>query len=255
MRRVFWPLAACLFPLFSGCAKSPANGAPSTRASNRFQTTLTLAGTLNPNYYYGVAFDDAGGDGIGPVAIIGNTPIRNGVVGGTFRLLVLYHQNQFRVFYRPTPSDTASEREISGSNGLFVITPRATRNGLEFTLDLDARLPDNTTFIFPRAANGTSIASDYFDLNVVTTNTIIRASDKNDNRIKPVDALGAQQVASPVKIQIGATRTTSVQDFTGAQIDENFGVDPSFTSQSSSAYVPFSSIDIAGLQIGITRSN
>ena len=253
MRRahlLFWPLASGFWLLSSGCAKSPVG--VTTRASNRFATTLSIAGRLNPNYYYGVAFDDAGGDGVGPQAILGNTPIQNGVVGGDFRLLVLYHLNNFQVFYRSTPSDPASEREITGSNGLFVLTPRATQNGLEFTLDLDARLPGGTTFIFPRGTNSTSLATERFDINAVTTNTILR--DPQDNRIKPVDALGAQQVATPVEIQIGGTRTTSVQDITGAQNDANLGVDPSFSNPASTTNVPFANIDISGLQIAITRS-
>ncbi len=254
MRRplFFAPLAAALVSLtLGGCAKSPAGG-PTIRTANRFETTLSLVGTLNPNYYYGVAFDDTGA-GVGPAALLGNTPIQNGVVGGTFRLLILYHLGNFQVFYRSTPSDAATEREISGSNGLFVFTPRATTNGLDFTVDLDAQLPGSTTYIFPRNAAGTAIGTDRFDLNAVTTNTINR--DPADNRVKPVDALGPAQVATPVQIQIGATRTTSVSDATGATNDENFGVDPSFSNPASNSYVPFDSIDISGLQIGITRSN
>ena len=250
MRRshLLLPLAFCFLPLSGGCAKSPVG--LTTRASNRFATTLSLAGTLNPNYYYGVAFDDTGIDGVGPVAIVGNTPIQNGVVGGSFRLLVLYHLNRFQVFYRSTPSDTRTEREISGSSGLFVFTPRATTTGLEFTIDLDARLPapDNSTFIFPRGTTATSLATNRFNINAVATNTIIRGGTNEANLIKPVDALGAQQVATPYSVQIGGTITTSISDVTGAASDENFGVDSFYSN------VPFSSIDISGLQIGITRS-
>ncbi len=246
MRRILvLPFALCLLPLSGGCAKSPVG--LTTRAANRFATTLSLAGQLNPNYYYAVAFDDAGGDSVGPVAIVGNTPTRNRVVGGNFRLLVLYHLNNFRVFYRSTPSDEQSESDITGANGLFVLTPRATQNGLEFTIDLDARLPNGTTFIFPRGTNATSLATDSFDINAVATNTILL--EPNDNRIKPVDALGAQQVASPVEVRIASTRTPPrISDATGADNDRNFGVDVSFNT------VPFSSIDISGLQVAITRT-
>ncbi|BCM93574.1 hypothetical protein IAD21_05465 [Abditibacteriota bacterium] len=251
MRRafLFGPLAVCLLPLFGGCAKSPSGG-PVTRATNRFQTTLSLAGTLNPSYYYAVAFDDAGGDGQGPEAILGNTTVPNRVVGGTFRLMVLYRGGNFRVIYRSTPSDQSTEREISGTNGLFVVTPRATQNGLNFTLDLDAVLPGTTTYIFPHTTGATpTLISDRFDINAITTNTIIL--DANDNRIKPVDAFGAQQVATPVEVQIGATRTLTLSDATG---DENLA-DVAFTNPQSLEYVPFENIDITGLQIGITRSN
>ncbi len=251
MRRAFLagPLAVCLLPLFSGCAKSPSGG-PVTRATNRFQATLSLAGTLNPSYYYAVAFDDGGGDGQGPSAILGNTDIPNRIVGGTFRLLVLYRGGSFRVYYRSTPSDQTTEREISGTNGLFVVTPRATQNGINFTLDLDALLPGTATYIFPHTTGTTpTLISDRFDINAITTNII--NLDANDNRIKPVDAFGAQQVATPVEVQIGATRTLTLSDATG---DENLA-DISYTDPQSSTYVPFDNIDITGLQIGITRSN
>ena len=245
MRRfLVGPLAASLLLLCAGCAKSPSGG-PTTRATNRFQTALTLAGTLDPNFYYGVALDDAGGDGSGPVALLGNTTVQNRIVGGTFRLLILYHAGNFRVFYRSTTTDENTEREISGTNGLFVVTPRATTKGLEFTLDLDAILPDTGGYIFPHTTGTTpALISDRFDLNVVTTNTFI--IDANDNRIKPVDALGPQQLATPVEVLVGATRAPfTLSDATG---DENL-FDNSFNT------VPFANIDITALQIGITRSN
>lgn len=244
MRRfLVGPLAASLLLLCAGCAKSPSGGV-TVRATNRLQSTLTIAGTLNPDYYYGIAFDDAGGDGAGPVALLGNTTVQNRIVGGTFRLLILYHAGNFRIFYRSATADENTEREISGTNGLFVVTPRATTNGVNFTLDLDATLPDTGGYIFPHTSGTTpTLISDRFDINAVTTNTFI--IDPNDNRIKPVDALGDQQLATPVEVQIGATRTLTIPDTTG---DENL-FDNSFNS------VPFANIDITGLQIGITRSN
>ncbi|RYX86731.1 hypothetical protein EON83_00700 [bacterium] len=251
MRRAFLigPLATCLLPLFGGCAKSPAGG-PVVRAVNRFQTTLTVAGTVNPTYSYGVAFDDAGGDGQGPEAILGYTPVINRVVGGTFRLLILYVNGNFRIFYRSTPADASTEREITGTSGLFVVTPRATQNGLNFTLDLDAFVPGTSTFIFPHTSGtNPALISDRFDINAITTNTAI--IDERDVRIKPVDALGPQQIATPVEVQIGATRTLTISDATG---DENLA-DNDFTNPSSPTYVPFSNIDITSLQIGITRSS
>lgn len=247
------PFASCLLPLLNGCAKSPSGGVTAP-AINRFQTTLSLAGTLNRDYYYGVAFDDAGGDGTGPVAVDGNTPILNGVMGGTFRLLVLYHQNTFRVFYRSTTNDASSEREITGSTNLFNTgqVPRATQNGLDFTINLDAQLPDNTTYIFPHAADASGtqrVVANSFDLNVAATNTVLRGGSSN-NLIKPVDALGGQTLSTPVEIQIPATRTTSVSDATA---DENLGVDTTYSDTNSRNYVPFQNIDVTSLQIGITR--
>lgn len=246
MRRafLFGPLAACLLPLAGGCAKSPSGG-PVTRATNRFQGILSVVGTVNPTYFYGVAFDDAGGDGVGPVALTGSTPLQNGVVGGTFRLLILYNGGAFRAYYRSTPSDKTTEREISGTNGLFVVTPRASTNSINFTLDLDAVLPGTSTYIFPHTTGATpTLISDSFDVNAVTTSLVSREPETN-SITKPVDAFGYQQVATPVEVGIGATRPLTLSDPTG---DENL-VDSSFNN------VPFENIDITSLQVGITRSN
>ena len=262
MRRalLFWPLTFALWPLtLSGCAKSPSGG-PTIRTANRFEATLSVVGTLNSNYYYGVAFYDGGDNSVGPAAILGATPVPNGVVGGTFRLLVLYHEGRFQAFYRSIPNDQTTEREISGTNGLFPFTPRATTNGIDFTIDLDAQLPavsgtSASTYIFPRNATGTAINTSQFSINAVTTNTIIRGGEPNANLTKPVDALGAQQTSIPLGVQIGATRTFSQSDETGAANDENIGVSSYFSNPVERGYVPFQDIDISVLQIGITRSN
>jgi len=248
------PLCACLLPLIGGCAKSPLGG-PTVRASNRFQTVVSFAQPPNTNYYYAVAFDDTGRGSAGPVAIDGNTPILNGVMGGSFRLLVLYHQNQFQVFYRSTPSDTTTEREITGTTNLFDtgLVPRLTDNGLDVAINLDAKLPDGT-FIFQRAIGSQtsppSIAANSLNINVAATNVILRGGS-NTNLIKPVDALGAQTLSTPVQIQIPTTRTTSVFDPPG---DENLGVSSTYLNQSDPNYVPFPTIDISNVQIAITRT-
>lgn len=260
MRRLFLlPVALCLLPSLTGCAKSP-TGVTTNLAINRFQTVVSLAGKLNTNYYYAVAFDDTGTNSRGPVAIDGNTPILNGVMGGTFRLLVLYHQNTFRVFYRPTPSSAASEQEILGATNLFNTgqAPRATDTGIDVTINLDAQFQSGThkgTYVFPRAIGSTppSIAADSLNINVAATNTnnLNLTLGSNNNPIKPVDALGDQTLSTPVKIPIFSPRTTSFSDATG---DENLGVEPTFTTPDSPNFVPFQDIDITNVQIGIVRS-
>lgn len=259
MRRfALLPVSCLLLPFLNGCAKSPA-GVTGPIAVNRFQTTLSLAGTLNPAYYYAIGYDDAGGDGVGPVAVDGNTPILNGVMGGTFRVLVLYHQNVFQVFYRSTPNSAASEREISGLTNLFNTgrAPRATQNGIDLTINLDAQFTSGTnkgTYVFPRQTGSQTsppaLQATSFDINVAATNTVLRGGSSN-NLIKPVDALGAQTLSTPVQIQIPATRTTSVSDATA---DENLGVDSTYSDSNSRNFVPFQNIDVTNLQIGIVRS-
>lgn len=141
----------------NGCASSGPGGGSSVRSDNRLEATLTVQGTLNQNFYYGVAFDDQG-DGEGPAAVDSNSPVVNGVVDGNFRLLVLFNRGRFRVFYRSDPEDRETEREVDGQ-ALFINTERALTNGINFTIDLDAVLdpsipfdptnPDNGRFFFP----------------------------------------------------------------------------------------------------------
>jgi len=248
----FLPLCVCLLPLAGGCAK----GGLTARTSNRFQTVVSFAGTPNSNYYYAVAFDDSGTNSAGPIAIDGNTPILNGVMGGTFRLLVLYHQNQFQVFYRSTPTDTTTEREITGATNLFDtgLSPQLSPTGLNVAINLDAQLPDKS-FIFQRAIGSTtsppSIAANSLNINVVATNVILRGGP-NTNLIKPVDALGPQMLSTPAQIQIPTTRTTTVSNEPIG--DENVGVSSTYVTQSDPNYVNFSTIDISNVQIAITRT-
>ncbi len=241
----FLPLAALAATLLiGGCANDPRGAGPTTNSANRLEVNLTTVGSINPNFYYAVAFDDQTGDGVGPVAIVGNTPILNGVVGGNFRLAVVYHLNQFQVFYRTDPTNPATEQQVLVSP--FFVQPRTTPNGIQFTLDLDARL-GNGNFFFPR--NAANLAPDRLDLNFVTTSTILRAAQ--DNRLKPVDSFGPATTSTPIlDFQTAATRRTDNLDPVG---DQRFDVDPSFTTQSSPEFAPFPNLDVNNLQINITR--
>ena len=103
-------LAFCTCALVSGCASGPSGGIPANaNAANRLECTITLNNTLDPNAYYGVAFDDNPNDVNGPSGIDGNTTVLNGVVGGDWRVLVLWNLNTWvasstRPAYTPTSS-------------------------------------------------------------------------------------------------------------------------------------------------------
>lgn len=244
--KLTFPLAALAATLLiGGCANDPRGTGPTTNSANRLETNLTTVGPINPNFYYAVAFDDQTNDGVGPVAILGNTSVLNGVVGGNFRLAVIYHLNQFQVFYRTDPKDPATERQVLDSP--FFVQPRATTNGIQFTLDLDARL-GNGSFFLPRSA--ANLAPDRLDLNFVTTSTILRSAQ--DNRIKPIDSFGPATASTPIiDFQIAATRRTDNIDETN---DQRFDVDPSFTTQSSPEFAPYPNLDVSNLQINIIRN-
>ena len=231
--------------LIGGCANDPTQAGPRVNSANRLEVTLTTVQSLDPRFYYAVAFDDQTGDGQGPRAITGNTAVLNGVVGGNFRLAVVYHLNQFQVFYRTDPKDAGTERQVLDSP--FFVQPRATTNGINFTLDLDAKL-NNGNFFLPRSA--ANLAPDRLDLNFVTTSTILRSAQ--DNRIKPIDSFGPATASTPIiDFQIAATRRTDNRDNPN---DERLDVDPSFTTQSSPDFANYGNLDVNDLQINITRN-
>ncbi|MBW3636847.1 MAG: hypothetical protein KY445_10380 [Armatimonadetes bacterium] len=239
----FFSLASGLLLLatLAGCAKSPAGGVTNT-APNRLEVTLTLAQTIDPNFYYAVAFDDNPNDGDGPRAIVGNTAVLNGVMAGNWRTLVRYHLNQFEVFYRSNPADPSTERQILGT-ALFFSQPRATANSLNFVLDLDAQVSQGNFFFAHTSGATPALAVDRFDVNFVATNTIIIAG--RDDRIKPVDAYEAGSTSTFFEFQIGSTRRATIQDPTG---DRRLDIDPSFGS------VNFGQIDVTQLDLNVTRN-
>lgn len=243
--KLTFPLAALAATLlFGGCANDPRGTGPTTNSANRLEVNLTTVGPINPNFYYAVAFDDQTGDGVGPIAILGNTSVLNGVVGGNFRLAVVYHLNQFQVFYRTDPKDAATERQVLDSP--FFVQPQATTNAIKFTLDLDARLGGGSFFLPRSAAN---LAPDRLDLNFVTTSAILRSAQ--DNRIKPIDSFGPATASTPIiDFQTAATRRTDNMDEPN---DQRLDVDPSFTTQSSPEFAPYANLDVNDLQINIVR--
>ena len=243
MKRLFFAALSAVL-LCAGCANTPSTG-PVVNSANRMEVVLTTNGPIDPRFYYAVAFDDQTGDGQGPTAIVGNTSVLNGVVGGNFRLAVLYNLNSFQVFYRSDPTDPASERQVLDSP--FFTQPVATTNGIQFTLDLDAQL-SNGNFFFPR--NAANRAPDRIDLNFVTTSTILRSAQ--DNRIKPIDSFGPATASTPIiDFQIAATRRIDNPDPAN---DQRLNVDPSFTTQSSPDFANFGNLDVTDLQINITRN-
>ena len=244
MKPAFPLLSLAAILLLGGCANDPRGTGPTTNSANRLEVNLTTVGQINPNFYYAVAFDDQTGDGVGPVAILGNTAVLNGIVGGNFRLAVVYHLNQFQVFYRTNPTDPATERQVLDSP--FFVQPRATATGIQFTLDLDARL-GNGNFFLPR--NAANLAPDRLDLNFVTASTILRAAQ--DNRIKPIDSFGPATASTPIiNFQIAATRRTDNRDDPN---DPRFDIDPSFTTQSSPDFAPYTNLDVNNFGINIVR--
>lgn len=246
-------LALAAIPFFSGCAKGPSGG-PTVRSLNRLEANLSVVGTLNPNYYYAVAFDDEVNDGDGPVGIDANAGTLNGVVGGSFRLAIVFHANQFEVYRRSDPDDETTEQRIT-SPSPFVQNPVASTNNINFVLDLDARLSGDTFFFPNRDSQGVGLSTDRFDINFATTNVILRGGTTNEV-VKPVDGLGPATIGVPIEFQIGSTRRINQPDAVNGvngERDIRLDVNQSFTTPGTSAFVDFSQIDVNNLQINVTR--
>jgi len=85
--------------LIAGCAKTPSGITTSSPVSGpQVFVTMTVAGTLNPNYYYFVLFNvnEAKGPGTnltGPVPVVA-APYGNGFAAGAFTNYVEYHNGQ-----------------------------------------------------------------------------------------------------------------------------------------------------------------
>jgi hypothetical protein len=246
--RLFLLSTFCLLP-FAGCAKSPSGGA-TVAAPNRLEVTLTIDKTLDPNFYYGVAFDDEPGDGDGPRALDSNTVLLNGVMGGSWKVLVLFHQTLSNpiIYYRSDPDDPGSERRILGTSLLFS-RPRVSSNAINFVLDLDAQVSSGTYFFDHTAGVTPTLATDRFDVNFVTTNRIIVGTGSSgggsDQRVKPVDAYETASLSTSFEFQLASTRQISITD---ALNDKRLDIDPSFAS------VNFGQLDVRKLDLGVTRS-
>jgi hypothetical protein len=178
----------CLLPalglLVSGCAKSPSGGPTTPQAANRLRVSVQLQQPVNPSYFYAFAFDDDDDSSDGPGALTGTSIIANGVVGGSFTVLVLYNQGQFNAYRRSFSNGAESLIPIVGA---FVTTPTVSGQTISFVLNLDARNADGLYLFRHSTGGGTpTLAVRDLDTNFITTNE--RRLDPNDSRPKAFDA-------------------------------------------------------------------
>lgn len=193
---VVWSTLAVLPFLGSGCAKGPDGGPTTPTAPNRLTITLQTQQPINNSYLYAFAFDDDDVSGDGPVAIVSTTSLANGVVGGSFSVLVLYQGGQYNV-YRRTDLGNGAE-QLDRASGAFVTPPGpASGSTLTFTLNLDA-VTDSGVRLF-------RVGTQRLDVNFVTTNEIRR--DPNDLRRKAFDAFGSRLASFYSTFDIRGSRT------------------------------------------------
>jgi hypothetical protein len=179
-----WLLPAACGLLLSGCARGPDDngGGPVTpQAPNRMTVRMQLQQPVNNAYYYAFAFDDDDNTADGPTTITGSTVLPNGVVGGSYGVLVLYNSGQYTVYRRVAAGNSETLERVPNA---FVTQPSTvTGQTFQFTLNLDAVAPSGNRLFRSPVTNG---IPNRLDVNFITTNELRR--DPNDTRLKAFDA-------------------------------------------------------------------
>jgi len=131
---VIMPFIIFLMILISGCARSPEGGVSTGR---RLIITMTVAGVIDPNYHYYVAFDTTGTTTPGPLPVVG-PPWGNGWGTGNITHYVVFDalqpQGGYGVYRIPSGTDLLGNVYVGPP--ISVSIPPAGANKLQFTIDL-----------------------------------------------------------------------------------------------------------------------
>ncbi|MEN6370392.1 MAG: hypothetical protein ABFD64_00105 [Armatimonadota bacterium] len=188
------PMIALLSSLIAGCAKSP-EGVVSS--GTRLIITMTVAGEINPNYHYYVAFDTTGTSTPGPLPVVA-PPWGNGWGTGNITHYVVYDalqpQGGYGVYRIPSGTDLLGSVYVGPP--VSVSIPPSGSNKLQFTVDLSQLA-------------STEIPADNIDvinINFITTDKI--PLDPNTPVQKYYDGLG-QTGNNFIQISVNTNQTYS----------------------------------------------
>ena len=230
-------LVAMALLLAGGCAKGP-DGGPVVPAPNRLTVTMTTQDVINnTGYIYAFAFDDDDDSSDGPGAIVTSTVLPNGVVGGSFTVLVVYQGGTFQAFRR-TVLPNGSEQLERSTNAFIPFPAPATGRTISFTLNLDATTANTGVRLFRADVQR-------LDINFVTTNE--RRLDPNNNLLKTFDAFGARlpnfwitrDIRGTVNYGNGGTESTTANDV---------------VTDNTSGTVNLNQLNIVDFTLGVQRS-
>jgi hypothetical protein len=226
--------------LSAGCAKSPAGGPTNPLAPNRMTVTMRVQQPVTRNYLYSFAFDDNNNASDGPVAIIGPTTIANGVVAGSFTVLVQYEAGQY-VAYRRTAGPNGTET-LDRASAAFVTQPTpVTRDTFAFTLDLDA-VTDSGAPLFTLSGSPQRL-----DVNFITANE--RRRDPNDNTRKAFDAFGPRAAGAYGTFTVGPLGTFRYTNADNVQEPTN-----DVQTDDTSGLIDLEQLDITDFSIVVERT-
>lgn len=227
--------------VFSGCSKSPSGTPGNALAPNRLTVQMRLQSPVNNSYLYAFAFDDDDVSADGPTAIVGAAAVpNNGIVAGSFTVLVVYEAGTYTV-YRRTDLGGGAET-LDRASRAFVTTPSPVfGDTIQFTLDLDA-VTDSGVRLFRADARK-------LDVNFVTTNERRRVVGVSP-RIA-YDALGANSASSYGTFEIlGA----SSYNYTNASTGVNEPTNDVYNEDTTGTIDP-KALDITDFSISILRSS
>lgn len=198
------PGLAALLVFAAGCARFPSNATPVT--GKRLIITMTVAGQIDPNYHYYVAFDTSGSPTPGPLPVVGS-PWGNGWGTGNITNYVVFDQLQPQGgygVYRIVPGTNLLGNVYVGPPISSVIPPSGA-NKLNFTIDLGQL----ATSELPAAD------IDLVNINFITTDVI--PLDPNFPGPKFYDGLGAQgNNFVTISVTTNQTYTNSKSNVEGA---------------------------------------
>jgi hypothetical protein len=129
-------MAALMLIFAAGCARFPVNPVPIT--GRQLIITVTVAGEINPNYYYYVAFDTSGAMTPGPLPVVA-IPWGNGWGTGNISNYVIFHTGQpfgGYALYRFTNPELLFPQLVGNGSPVSWVTPPPGANTLQFTIDL-----------------------------------------------------------------------------------------------------------------------
>ena len=254
------PLLAAL-PLLlllpAGCAKAPGGASVSTGQGTQVIVTMTVAGTINPNYYYFVLFNvnnSPGPTGTAPVPVV---TVRdtggNGFAAGAFTNYVEFNQTVpggaavggTNVGYYGISSDLLTPSYL-GSSSPYLVQAQVSGNTLSFQIPL-AELATSSV----PAGSITSL-----QINFVTTNLV--TSNPSAPQTKVFDALGQTNqlggLNNPITIQTGTSgiyNNASVQDEAAGDVTEYVNGQPVTATSANTPGVTTNDLDITDWSVQI----
>lgn len=172
-----WPFLVTLLLLPAGCAKSPGGGSTSPVSGPQLIVTMTVAGNINPNYYYYVLFNVNNAPGPGSTGVTGPVPVvvsadntGNGYAAGAFTNYVLYNRSQpggTNFSYYVVDKTLFNSQALPGR----LIQQQASGNTLTFQLPLASLATANVTIDGINSLQVNFIATNTVPQNVQNLNT------------------------------------------------------------------------------------